>query len=483
MKFIDLRSLQLAVRKEFLIIATVTIIVQVLFAIPVFLNINRALLPFTDAIRYDRLANNLIDEHTYSRDTVPPFRPESFVPPGYPVFIAFFYSIFGRSLIPIILGQLILSCIIGILVFLFAEKFTQNRKIALFSGILFGLSPNIAFHSTKLISESLFTFLLFLSLYLLLLELKKPPEIFQTSNSATPYRLLIAGFFFGLATYVRTIAIYFPILILIALSIFYRKYHFRFKDIFLFITIYFILLFPWLIRNASIFKRPVFATTAEVNIFLYNAPTVIASKKNISLVAARETIWSEVKRLFIQNPNLDTVNEVIRAQIGARVGLKYIFRSPFTYAKIHLTSFLLNFIVPIGISPLIQYLTGKPLTEIGLRPRVMQDALAFVAKGKISQALNLVIKERFHNLSPIGFIILFWAAFFQLFIMIGAIISLWYNFKKVFILLLPILYFTLTTGPVCDARLRMPIEPLLIMLATIGYFSFKRSNESIKSKG
>lgn len=458
-------------KKEFLIIAAVVIIIQLLFAIPVLPNINRALLPIADAVRYDRLAYNLFEHNTFSRDVVPPYRPESFVPPGYPVFLAIFYTLFSRNPIPVIIIQIILSCFIGILVFIFLSQFTKNQKIALFSGILFGLSPNIAFHSTKLISETLFTFLLILSLYL----------IYFTIKNSNKNILYLAAFLLGLCTYVRTISIYFPILIFLIFLVWQKKIKVSLIRTIGFIIIYLLTIAPWIIRNSIIFKKPVFATTAEVNITLYNAPTVIASKKGISLTEARDTIRSEVQTVFANHPQLDTTNEVIRAQIGSQVGLKYILLYPLTYAKIHFTSFLLNFIVPIGISPLIQYITGKPLIGLKMKPRVMQDALALLARGKIKQAVNLVVKERFYNLSPIGFLILIWAALFQLFIMIGLVVCLIRFFKKTSYLLIPIIYFTLATGPVCDARLRVPIEPLLIILAAIGYFSMKRKVNLVNS--
>jgi 4-amino-4-deoxy-L-arabinose transferase-like glycosyltransferase len=457
-------------KKDFLLISTVVIIIQLLFAIPVIPNINRALLPIADAIRYDRLAYNLVEHNTFSRNLVPPYRPESFVPPGYPAFLAIFYTLFGRNPIPVILIQIILSCFTGILAFLFVRQFTNNQKIALISGILFGLSPNFAFHSTKLISETLFTFLLLLSLYLIYIAIKN-------SNKNTMY---LAGFLLGLCTYVRTISIYFPILIFIIFLIWQKKIKVSLTSLIGFIIIYFLTLTPWIVRNSIIFKKPVFATTAEVNITLYNAPTVIASEKGISLTEARDTIWSEVQTIFANHPQLDTSNEVIRAQIGSQVGLKYILRYPLTYAKIHATSFLLNFIVPIGISPLIKFVTGKPLPGLKMKPRVMQDALALLARGKIKQAVDLVIKERFYNLSPIGFLILIWASIFQLFIMIGVIICLIRFFKITSYLLIPIIYFTLATGPVCDARLRVPIEPLLIILTLIGFF-IKRSANLVNS--
>lgn len=457
--------------REFLIISIVIVIIQLFFAIPVFQNINRALLPIADALRYDHLARNLIEHHTYSRDTVPPYHPESFVPPGYPAFVAFGYSIFGKNPNPIILIQILLSCVIAVISFLFAFQYTQKRNIAFISGILFGLSPNFAFHSTKLISESLFTLFLILAWYLILLAFKKKRNGY----------LYLAGFVLGLATYVRTISIYFPILIMIIFLIWQKKIGIRSITIIGFILIYFLTLCPWIIRNTIIFKKPVFATTGEWNIFLYNASTVIASEKNIDISDAQDTIWSDVQKIFARKSQLDTTNDVIRAQLASQVGLKYILRSPFTYAKIHGTSFLLNFIVPIGISPLIQYITAKPLTDLKMRPRVMQDALALLARGKTEQAVNLVFKERFYNLSPIGFLILFWAAIFQLFIMMGVIICLIRFFKKTYYLLIPIIYFTLATGPVCDARLRVPIEPLLIILAAIGYFSLNCYKKLVNS--
>lgn len=49
----------------------------------------------SDGAYYQNLAQNVVDHHSYSHDTAPPFRPTLVRMPGYPLFLAGFYKILG----------------------------------------------------------------------------------------------------------------------------------------------------------------------------------------------------------------------------------------------------------------------------------------------------------------------------------------------------------------------------------------------------
>src|ERR1700741_3534330 len=50
-----------------------------------------------DGLTYDQMARNLVERHVYSHDTEPPFAPSLIRMPGYPLFLAGVYSIFGHD--------------------------------------------------------------------------------------------------------------------------------------------------------------------------------------------------------------------------------------------------------------------------------------------------------------------------------------------------------------------------------------------------
>lgn len=51
----------------------------------------------SDELSYHAIAVNILDGNPYSRDLNPPFRPEYQRTPGYPLFVAATYAVFGRD--------------------------------------------------------------------------------------------------------------------------------------------------------------------------------------------------------------------------------------------------------------------------------------------------------------------------------------------------------------------------------------------------
>src|SRR5690242_17831829 len=46
---------------------------------------------------YAQMARNLLEQHVYSHDPEPPFNPSLIRLPGYPLFLASVYSVFGHA--------------------------------------------------------------------------------------------------------------------------------------------------------------------------------------------------------------------------------------------------------------------------------------------------------------------------------------------------------------------------------------------------
>ncbi len=149
--------------RVFLVLVGVSLLCKLTFILPAMHDSSKPLLS-SDAREYNRLAINVIENHIFSADSIPPYQHEHSRPPLYPLFIATLYSIFGKYPILIVLAQLIIGASTVILLFLLALRITASEKLSFIASLLFASSPDASFFSAQLFSETLFSFLLLLAL-------------------------------------------------------------------------------------------------------------------------------------------------------------------------------------------------------------------------------------------------------------------------------------------------------------------------------
>jgi len=158
-----------------------------------------------DAAKYLSIAVNLLKYDTYSHILSEAPSPDSFITPGYPLFLTGILSItqdIEASYHTALFIQAILSAITAVLIFLLGLLFIPKWG-AVAAGILTAFSPHMTTMSGYLLTETLFTFFLVSSLYLLALALK--------SNNKS--LLFIAGIFIGLDALVRPAILLFPVVV------------------------------------------------------------------------------------------------------------------------------------------------------------------------------------------------------------------------------------------------------------------------------
>jgi hypothetical protein len=125
----------------------------------------KAVTAIGDSREYIALAHNLVSSHTFTRDTVPPFRPELFRTPGYPLLLTVPFIVHRSSFIATALVlQLLLALLTVGLTSRLALELGLRPVTSALAALLVGLSPSLAFLSTKLISETLFTPMLLICL-------------------------------------------------------------------------------------------------------------------------------------------------------------------------------------------------------------------------------------------------------------------------------------------------------------------------------
>lgn len=422
-----------------------------------------------DGTEYDRLAANLARHRTFSRDSVPPFRPELNRTPIYPAFLVPAYLLPGSPLLWAVLLQALLSLAIVLIVWQLALESGLNQAGAALAATLTGLSPNLAFIATRLVTETLFSLILLATLLL----------FNRYRSNARLADLIGAGTATGLLILTRPIASYFPLLLAAgALGLWWReRQRFRWWSSLLPIGCSLIVIAPWALRNHTASGRYVISTIADRSIYLYTAATVIASEQGLTITAARDSMLAQAQRCY--GP-LDTADEATLWPALARVARAELARRPFGLIKVMVAGFVGNYALPISIGPLLVH-AGAAAT-VAQEPHVMQHALSLLLRGRFRAAFATARESRLAHLPLFGQLTLLLALLFNTGLLVLLVIALlWGRTRGLNWLLVPILYFTVLTGPVGEARFRAPVEPLLCLLAATAFFPL--SNEERKRPG
>lgn len=110
-----------------------------------------------DGPLYDQMARNLVERQTYSQDSAPPYAPSLRRMPGYPLFIAGVYSIFGDRPTAVRIVQAIMDtatcAMIGMLAYLWDPD--KRRRISAAAAMaLAAVCPFTAIYTATLLTET-----------------------------------------------------------------------------------------------------------------------------------------------------------------------------------------------------------------------------------------------------------------------------------------------------------------------------------------
>ena len=413
-KFLDSMD-QLAERKVLLSIFGISLIVRLFYVI---------LFPtvvFGDATAYDSLAIGLIEGKGYGGGT------SSYWPPGQPFFLAAIYYVFGYNPQIAYIFEAFISSLTCIVIY-YIGKTVINKKIGIISGLIAALYPTFIIFSGSLHTETLFIFLLTLSI-LYLLKVHEDPSA---------KNLLITGVAFGLATLVRPIIVGFTPFILIWMLLSSKE---RKKNLMKFIAIFVIMMVvvsPWTARNYSVHHEFVLVSTnGGVNFWIGNNPEATCRTCDID--------WGK-----INNPCVNITNEVQRDKLYYKKGFEFIKDNPSKFLVFGAKKFAYfwGFILPFFTCYLYGYF------------------------------INPIPKWLFMLLAPLTVlpyaIVLPFAIFGIIFYQVD---------KRSSLLLLLIFYYVLIHSIIVSStRFHLPLIPFLIVFASYGACSMERIISEIRSR-
>ncbi len=202
---------------------------------------------------YQSLAKNIVNGNGYrfTPDTTLTLMRE----PGYPFFLAGLMQAFDDYHTASVIANVVLTALAGYLIFLMTRLLIPDRWVAVIAPILYMVHPGVFVAELRSGVEVLFTFLMLAFLLLLRTAI--------CSESTAGY--VKAGVALGVATYVRSTALLFPVFLVLQGLLFRRDWRSVALSVLRAVLVIGCALFvltPWIVRNYELVGR--FVPTASV---------------------------------------------------------------------------------------------------------------------------------------------------------------------------------------------------------------------------
>lgn len=204
----------------------------------------------SDEREYTLLANNLLETHSYARNGVP----TAYRPPGYPFFLAGIMFLFGSPDVVLRLAQAFLDSLTALFLFFLAKPY--GERSAYLASLIWTFYPPAVLYAGLLLSETIYTFLIVLSAFILL-----RPGI-------TSPGYLIGGIVLGFSTLVKPGTLVFVLLLVL---FFWKRTRTPKWLASLTVGVLFVLS-PWIVRNQVIFDRWIISSNVGLNLFIGSNP-------------------------------------------------------------------------------------------------------------------------------------------------------------------------------------------------------------------
>jgi hypothetical protein len=376
--------------------------------------------------------------------------------PGYPAFIAAVYALFGAQPWIVLLMHVLVDALTIALTYALGVAFF-SPVVAGVAAVLLAFDPTSLFTSSSLITDSLFTLLFLASVALFL----------RAIASARLGWGLAAGVALGLAAWVRPSAQYVPILLVAAaLCRFGWPWPRRLALGVVTVLAFVLTISPWLLRNHQQFGAVGLATVKGETLLNWQAAFFIAWRDHKPVQQVRKELAAQARDAGW----VDGGNPFENAAIQEKVALRHIQAQPLPYAAAMLRGMGFMYL-NVG--------SDKIAKKLGLAdPDAPKSSLR-------NEATPLAVIERaWREKGPAQLALGAGLAAMNLLQYTLALIGLWialrdrrYRWLALFIMLL-VAYFTVTSGVSAEARYKMPVTPLYLLLAGLAVQAWARRRKA-----
>ena len=438
--------------------------------------------------------------------------------PGYPIFIAMFYKLFGANPYKALWGQIVLASFIPLLMFFLAlVMFPRRRWLAYVAGIGGAVHIGLVLYAGFFMTESLFLFLfllflifLFKAVHLFFCSYKEEvictqacspdcavsfipdpmpmvpsfmqfyERVVQRSKDACATRtvcsstrvlqyLLISGFFLGLASLVRPVGHYLVWVVLALIALSAGSWQQKVRNGVVFFVAWLVPVLFWLIRNYMLLGHLFFHTLPGGHFLYLSATRVMMEADQVSYVQARIKAAHDVRTLIKAQEREAgrPFNEIERCYAHEQLARQYFLQHPLITAKIWLTD-MVRTCFSLYSAEIVYLEAGRKSIDYFATNRTWWSLFE---RYLFPQTDNMWVKALIYT--EIGMFLLFLLGFlFGLVRLVGSLFRPLYSSADQcsWLRALPfmgLLVFVALAGGY--ARMRLPIEPLLMILSLYGW--------------
>ena len=342
-------------------------------------------------------------------------------------------------------------------------KLISSEKIALFVGVVLALEPNFMLFSSIFFTETLFIFLFLLFILSFISYLEK----------GSTKLLVLSSFLLGISALTKTVVQFFP-LFLVPLAWWFLRKHIPLKKLilhtFLFVSIFLLVLSPWLYRNYKVFGTPGMTIMPSFNLYFTFVPSVLALHNNTS--------FSSESHALINSPGAHSeILTFATAPQFNKEALEIISQYPKEVLEVVAIN-IVTFFTHDGMLTVLQ--------NAGITPEVSLSKPAIMLL--VSSPVEFMKTVSTYIMSPFVLVLimrLFWIAV-TVFFLIGCVRLL--RKRKITapitLVLIIVLYFTITTptnGLTANARFRMPVVPIILTIAAYPFLRERKNKTDFPS--
>src|SRR3989344_4464883 len=420
----------------------------------------------SDQLGYDGIAMDILNNGQFTD-----YGQQTFREPGYSLFLALIYKIFGHNYDAVRFIQIILFGLLAVIIYLLAKD-VFGQKIAIFSSLGTALFYGLANQAGLIMTELLFAFLICLFIFF----------AYKTSEENGNKWLMFSALVLGVATLVRGVAEFFFFFAIVNFFIIFRRkisYKKIFAKIIIFTVCFFVVLTPWLVKNK--FRNGISVSPLIGHFLLLQTERMKALYPRYAGHFAGYLLgYYTAEQLGIHGGSIDDkyishFEEPIQLREARLIAAGYDYSDA---NKVFIKEAL-----PRIISHPIQFLSMLPLNFVNFNsPILMRGPLWQNAADLYPQFADGRHPEIPAYLKLIIILVprLLWFLFF--FFVITAIIKKIYDWEKIGWLVLIIVYFNIIYGVSSGLnRYALPIYSFYVILAVIGISILWQKNKEKKS--
>ncbi len=221
-----------------------------------------------DAIVYSQLAVNVLEQHVYSHEPQAPYAPSLIRLPGYPLFLAGVYKIFGhgnKTAVRVVQAVIdTLTCVlVALMAFAWAVDLERRHRAAIIAFALAAVCPFTAIYVATLLTEVPTNFLAVAMVLAVTFAFKATDDTDGTYGRKALWWWVVSGFIAALAVLFRPDSGLFAaaVGVTLVLSMLLQRranpFKLRMKRLFVsgavFSLVFCLVLVPWTIRNYRVF--------------------------------------------------------------------------------------------------------------------------------------------------------------------------------------------------------------------------------------